>query len=112
MKFKIITRHTIAAGAAVMFCRSFGLDHIRRKPPELMETLAKLVALGKSPEPDDVEPLVGHQITVPECDCCGADGKDFVFELGEEPGLGEFEPFFHICRECVDILFCVAKDAP
>ena len=108
MKFKIITRHSMAATAAVRFGKSFGLDHIRRKPPELMETHAKLLALGESPEPDDVEALAGYQITVPECDCCGADGKDSVFELGEEPGLGEFAPFFHICRECVRILYCVS----
>jgi len=32
MNFKRVTRHTIAAGAAVMFCKGFGLEHIRRKP--------------------------------------------------------------------------------
>ncbi len=104
MEIKKITRHSIAAEAATKFARTFGLGIVRRPQPYLVELHKNLLALGESPDPDAVEPLVGHQITVPECDNCGQEGKDFVFELGEEPALGEFERYFLICPECVEML--------
>jgi len=47
----------------------------------------QLLALGSSPDPDDVDRVIGNGswTRVPECDECGAGDQPFVIQVGQPP---------------------------
>ena len=60
-----------------------------------------LLALGKSPAPDDVDRIIGNPswTEVPPCNECGALDAPFVIEVGETPDYESATVY--LCPKCV-----------
>ena len=62
----------------------------------------KVRALGPTPNPDDVDRIIGNGswTRTPRCSECGQDDKDCIVELGQEPDYGSSTAW--ICQDCID----------
>ena len=92
---KIITRHTQASGAAKRWANQYKHDDIMRET-----TLRRLKALGRNPDPDDVDKVIGNGswTTTPHCDECGVENVPVVC-VGEEPDYDSSTAC--LCSGCV-----------
>jgi len=103
-----VTRETIAKSVADRFEKQYkGKGNIY---PNHFGKIEKLKALGKTPNPDDIEKIIGNDswTRVPSCNNCDEErDRDFdvVYSL---TGGGEYESFI-ICPDCINFLYGLTK---
>lgn len=104
---KIITRHSLAAQAAVKWKRQYPEDKmiLSGRTKNIHE---QLVALGPIPNPDDVDRIIGNNswTRVPDCSNCNQDeGLDKVIEVGQVPNYESRHVY--LCATCVQAIWDV-----
>ena len=99
----LITRQDLANRAAQRFEERYGvLGHWTlsngRMPSEI---LTQLKALGPTPDPDQVDAIIGNTswTAVPRCDECGATDQPYVAQVGEKPDYESNTA--HLCPGCI-----------
>lgn len=109
---EIVDRASLAKSAAANWKQMYSVEDrndgsLAWNSPECGEIYGQLVALGPSPNPDDVDRVTGNAWTsVPFCDVC-KQSKSSVISFGEQA----VSVPFCACYECVRsaaILFGVA----
>lgn len=91
---RLITRQSLANEAAVRWGNQYPIE----RWPDKQHILIDLLALGPSPNPDDVDQVIGNTSwTRVECHECGADAD--VIELSQEPDYESYTAC--ICKECL-----------
>ena len=88
---KLITRQTQANTAAERWHRQYEGTFYWPAPKHGQFTHASLVALGDTPNPDDVDRIIGNDgwTEVPACHCCGRKDLEAVVgmqDYNDEPG--------------------------
>lgn len=99
-----ITRLSRARCAAA----AWRIQYPEGRYPDKEVIYAKLVALGPTPDPDEVDRVIGNGswTQVPECDACGA---------GELPVVVEIVPrdyVTHLCGDCCGKAAALAAPQP
>lgn len=99
-----ITRESQAKDVAERWERQYrhGSDWSQRsKIGDTGKIHRDLVALGPSPNPDDIDRIIGNSswTDVPTCSECSAPDLPLVVQLGQEPDYESSTAW--ICRECL-----------
>jgi hypothetical protein len=86
---RVITRQTLAAGAAARWATQYWPGSAQCEPDKL-EKFEKLEALGDAPTPEQVDAAIGncYWTEMPACDCCGAEGEPMLLEMGQPADYG------------------------
>lgn len=88
---KLITRQTKANAAAERWRQQY-FGHRSWGPPRNRSQIhGALVALGDTPNPDDVDRIIGNKCwtELPACHCCGREGLEHLVgmqDYNDEPG--------------------------
>lgn len=95
-----LTRKSLAAMAAGRWFEVYGNDG-RGYGDDKREILIALRELGSSPNPDDVDEIIGNKswTSPPECDGCGDESPRSVVRVGHEPDYQSSTA--HLCRKCL-----------
>jgi len=98
---RIITRQTVADTAAERWASQYRHDKSMR-----VTTLRRINALGKHPNPDDVDRVIGNDswTRTPCCDECGAENVP-VLLVGQEPDYESATAC--LCGDCVRQAFSI-----
>lgn len=103
---KLITRHDLAKQAANRWSKQYPPD----RWPDKQGILKKIINLGKSPSPDDVDKVIGNgSWTRITCTECRNENADSVIHLGEEPDYESMTVY--ICFDCLDKATSIKKAA-
>jgi hypothetical protein len=100
-----INRQLLANSAPSLWERQYA-DHADDSDERLITD--KLKALGDTPNPDDIDNIIGNTswTSVPKCDCCG-ELADTVVRVGEEPDYESSTA--HLCQRCVEAALEILK---
>ena len=99
---KLITRQTLANEAAERYRASYQHTSYWGAPWNRENKHAELVALGDTPNPDDVDRIMGNNswTAVPACSCCGKEGLEQLVgmqDYNDEPGA----TIGTVCPDCL-----------
>lgn len=96
MSAELITRQSLADGVAQQWGRQYNSDQY----PDKQIIFRNLKNLGKRPNPDDVDRVIGNTSWThpPVCRECG-EVKDAVLRLGDEPDYDSSTTY--ICLACL-----------
>ena len=100
MKAKKINRRSLASEAASRWFGTYG-ENGRGYGNDKAGVLRALRKLGPSPDPDDVDSVIGNKswTEVPSCDGCGKEHPRAVVRVGAEPDYESATA--HLCKACV-----------
>ena len=96
----VITRQTLANSAANRWREQYARFQI----PDAKSIGNELAALGPTPNPDDVDRVVGNKAwtIVPPCNGCGAENPHAVVHVGDEPNYESHTAT--LCTDCISEL--------
>lgn len=93
---KIISRQNLANTAADRWESQYGGANWK---PEHAQTLVQLRVLGKCPDPDEIDEIIGNRAwTSTGCDECGARNVTVV-EIGKDMDYNSYTA--HVCLACL-----------
>ena len=88
-----ITRLSLAKETAKRWKIQYGTDKY--------DVYKKLVSLGDSPNPDQVDAIIGNGswTRVPHCSECSSEGEAIVIQVGETPDYDSHTAY--LCSDCI-----------
>lgn len=94
---ELITRQTNANKVA----KRWGEVYRGHPDTDKMRILEKLIALGDSPDPDDVDAIIGNTswTSMNDCDECGKQSVPFIVMVGQEPNYESRTAY--LCGDCI-----------
>lgn len=118
----LISRESLAAGAAERWREQYE-DYWTSERPSLgvglrgravinsRDTYERLVALGPTPTPDDVDRVIGNSWTTPpKCDACCGRTMSPIVRVGDEPDYDSHTA--HLCLDCATAAVAAFAGAP
>lgn len=109
--FEKITRESRARGVAESW-RGRYKKGAKTRYHDCNETYASLKALGETPNPDEVDCIIGNTswTRVEECTQCGKEDAPFVVQVGDEPDYESRTAW--LCPDCIKALYEFAFKEP
>lgn len=107
---KLITRQTQANEAAKRWKIQYHSQIAdRRLKDDRKDIYSKLLALGSTPNPDDVDKVIGNKFWTDTMECTECySNSDIIIEVGQEPDYDS--QTVYLCPRCLNKAVQLTKD--